>query len=410
MSYVEQGTARTLQPLLPAGVRGDQYAYADRPVATGHCVRFGRTSGVSEADRAYLVQKFNGPSPHGDLYVDVTKRLHQYYNDPRAYVLFAIQSERKLTGHEWDVYWHWDEPGGAADISIAHILGSGLVQNLLNRMILQFRDGRAFFEPADGAADSARSWAALAKAQAACARAETRFARAEAAGEMINAAGSDAGQIRDDARERVATAARPVVQALATQAAAVARLRGIGRAIIAEEPVAHGYGEKLDPANATTDDKINLMAWDVDIVLGNHQARPQSAADAAKQAHGANGPDPQRQRAYLSYMMHTVDSPGNLRLGSRQGNNIVGAGFDMPLTGDLEPTDRGLRLYAALKTYGLPDMEECTTVEACGDTYHTGHFTTDTDGRRLSSSVQIDDSLNAQAIEEVTRLKLEIRP
>ncbi|MGV6874911.1 hypothetical protein ACUSIJ_19750 [Pseudochelatococcus sp. B33] len=300
----------------------------------------------------------------------------------------AIESGRKLTTHEWDVFQNWNDPRSVPDVSVAHILGSGLVQNLLNRMILQFRDGEA-------------------------------ISRGEEA----------------DARRRL-------IQGLAMQAAAIGCMRGIGRAIIEEEPVAHGYGEELvvhgyrdepvehadaPPATSPTQaDKRRLMAQDIDVALGNvpapsqrmrsgRESRRDTTAAAASSPAGGRGTsavtarNPERQEAYLSYLMHTVDSPGNLRLGSRQGNSIVGAGFDMPLTEEGKPTKRGLRLYAALKAYGPPDMEECRKLEVCGDTYHTGHFTIDKEGHRLSSSKQVSDRLNDQAVEQIMQARLTSR-
>lgn len=399
-----------------------QYAYiGDSPDASPgirHSVQFGRVSGISGERRNYLVAYFNGClSDTCGEYVDITKRIHQYYTRHEYYVITAIESGRKLTGQEWEVVRNRDAPGSATDVSVAHILGSGLVQNLLNRMILQFRDGEAIFRWDDGAASKSTPLGALRRAQRWCASAQRRIDGIAAADNVVSAAGNDAAKIMEHANENLTQVARPVIHALATQAAAIARLRGIGRAIIAEEPVAHGYGELLTAATDTAIDKRCLMARDVDVVLGNGiplraTGRARSRGDEGRgRAHSADSApsdDPQfsarkveRQRAYLSYLRHTVDSPGNLRLGSRRGNTAVGAAFDMPLTDRLEPTERGLRLYESLRTYGLPDMEECATVEACNDTYRTGHFTTDTDGRRLSSSIQVSDAQNDAAMDSI---------
>ena len=363
-------------------------------------VKFGRTTCVSPAGITYLVKNFNGrTSADSDTYVDVTKRVQQYYTDSRHYVGAAIDSGRKLTNREWEVLRSWDDPGSVPDVSVAHILGSGFVQNLLNRMIVQFHEGKAIFLRREDRMSSDRPLADLAGAQRRCAEREKEVRALTEAGKLSRPVGRSALVNLERAQIKVAEAARPIMSALAAQAAAVARLQGIGRAIIAEEPATHGYGEKLDPETATTGDKFRLMARDIDVALGNTQDVVQEPApDGVVQ-------NPDRQQAYHSLLMHTVDSSGNLRLGSRVGNSAVGAGFDMPLTCDGQPTERGLRLYAALRNFGLPEMEVCTTSSSCGDTYHTGHFTTDLQDRRLSSSREVSDDLQALAVEMLQELR-----
>lgn len=397
---------------------GERYIYNHQPFVPCHSVEFGRVSGISEADRVYLVTVLNGTEDDDGLRVlDVTKRIHQYYNDPRFYVMSAIESGRTLTGQEWSVYDKWDSHESVPDVSVSHILGSGLVHNMLNRMLLQFRDGERGF----GAA-----LVNFIRAQRPAALAQDRLERARS-----DEARETADRIHHDAVATLAEQARPVVRALAQQVSAMARMRGLGRAIIAEEPAAHGYGEKLPAGSATNEGKRRLMAMDVDIALGNGhffdrsaerrksldeewpqiaQTRPRSAKRLRARPSiwnwrtrgPADIPKVARQDAYLSYLMHTVDSTGNLRLGSRVGNSNVGAGFDMPLTSGGQPTERGRRLYRALETYGLPDMAECRRVKSCGDEYHTGHFTTDSAGRRISSSQEVSDELNARAVRDLT--------
>lgn len=400
MSQMEFKMAPPQTSRLSTGVANPQYVYTDRQKELKHMVQFGRTTCVSASGISYIVKHFNGrPSADSRESIDVTKRVQLYYTDSRHYVVSAIESGRTLTNREWEVLQSWDDPGSVPDVSVAHILGSGFVQNLLNRMIVQFQEGKAIFVRREDRTSADRPLPDLAGAQRRCAEREEEVIRLTKAGKISRPVGRSALLNLERAQAKVTEAARPVMSALAAQAAAVARLQGIGRAIMAEEPATYGYGEKLDPETATTGDKFRLMARDIDVVLGNvPDIAQEPAAEGVVQ-------EPDRQQAYYSFMMHTVDSSGNLRLGSRVGNSAVGAGFDMPLTCDGQPTDRGLRLYAALRTFGLPEMEKCTTASSCGDTYHTGHFTTDLKDRRLSSSVEVSDDLQARAVETLQQLR-----
>jgi hypothetical protein len=249
---------------------------------------------------------------------DVGPRLSQYSSDNRKYPEAARATGRPLTEQEHDIQ-KGKDPGSA---SINHLIASGTGQNLLNRMTMQFHEGQQ---------------------------------------NVFGSAKSPNGP--QDAQ-------KAMMKGFAMQAAAVGRMTGLGRAILAEETPNMGYGRDRVQ---TLFDKRMLMKRDV--------------------LKSFEGKDPTvRHESYKNYMKNTFDSFGNLRLGQGQGNGRVSTGFDMPLTSGGKPTQHGLRLHSALVTYGLPDMLHSASVQnqnyktGKSTKIRTGVFTVNTGSKILSSS------------------------
>lgn len=248
---------------------------------------------------------------------DVGSRLTQYATEHKHYVNAAGLVGRSLTIQE-----HKAKTSGrnAPASSINHVIASGTGQNLLNRMTLEFAKGK-----------------------------------------------NDAS---------VSKSPRVMLKGLAMQAAAVGRMTGVGRAILAEEHENVGYGKTLTgTGEARRLAKRNRMMGDV---LNSFQ-----------------GDDATRMQGYRRYMKHTFDSFGNLRVGVASGNGRVSTGFDMPLDHQGNPTAWGQRLLGSLHTFGLPDMLEGTTRENTNyksgrkTTIRTGVYTTNAKGQNLSSSKEV---------------------
>ncbi len=165
-----------------------------------------------------------------------------------------------------------------------------------------------------------------------------------------------------DSRERF--------KGFAKQAVAVGRMRGLGRDIIHEETKTEGYGKTFD--------KKQLSSMTEDQA---HAAKRNKMAKDLSNAFEKGDLD-----SYKSYMKHTFDSTGNLRLGHSSGNSRVSTGFDMPLDQNHEPTQQGRRLLNSYQMFGFENMQESTALTKRNN---AGLFTTNAKGSNLSSSKQV---------------------
>jgi len=245
----------------------------------------------------------------------VTDRFTQYNPNRDVYVRAAQQMGRGLTVQENDVF-NKKNPGPT---SIDHIIASGTGQHALNRSTLHFLDGQRTAQGGD---------------------LRTRFG------------------------------------GIAEQAAAVGRMRGLGREILREETKEFGYGGPVRNLEGKT--KFGNMS-EAEGFVAKRNLMSRDLLDAFE-----NG----NQDSYRRYMKHTFDSPGNLRLGQSSGNSRVSTGFDMPLDRHLQPTQRGERLLSAYRTFGFQDM---MTDGQVGQRNNVGTFTTNLKGQKLSSSRQVSD-------------------
>lgn len=154
------------------------------------------------------------------------------------------------------------------------------------------------------------------------------------------------------------------------QAAAIGRMRGLGRAILREEGVGREYKIKgKDKIKLKYEEKRNKMAKNI-----------LHAFEGTKKG--------ERIEGYKNFMKHTFDSTGNLRLGNGKGNGRVSTGLDLPLTISGRPTLRGKRLQKAYEVFGYEDMQRQGNISPRN---RSGTFTKDISGSRLSSSRQIEN-------------------
>lgn len=237
----------------------------------------------------------------------VTSRYTQYNPNRTTYVNAAQAMGRGLTVQELDVS-RGRNPGPT---SIDHIIASGTGQHMLNRTTLEFLAGRSTATSGDDL--------------------QTKFS------------------------------------GIAQQAAAIGRMRSIGREILREESRTEGYGSVIGGGGMNEAEafvaKRNRMAKDL-----------HKAFDQGSEGH------------YKRFMKHTFDSTGNLRLGHSSGNSRVSTGFDMPLDRRLDPTQRGIRLFNAYRDFGYSDMQ---TLTALTKRNNAGMFTSNQKGQSLSSSRQV---------------------
>lgn len=266
---------------------------------------------------------------------DVGPRLSQYADKHSDYVEAARLVKRPLTMQEQEASKTGANAGAA---SINHLIASGTGQNLFNRMTLEFNEGREQMATSG------------AKYQAELQHPSSSFGQLEAR--------------------------KGILKGLAQQAAAVGRMTGIGRDILAEEHPSLGYGKSLtDPSGQLRSVKRNRMMGDV---LTSFQ-----------------GDKSARLGAYKRYLKNTFDSFGNLRVGNNGGNGRVSTGFDMPLDHLGQPTDWGLRLLSSLHNFGMPDMLESTVhtnmnyKSGKSTSIRGGVYTTSVSGKILSSSKQV---------------------
>lgn len=305
------GTKVSKTATTPHGPSTSAYHY-DTGRQTGgkleHQVKYGPGIGFDTHQRGQLHQHY------GDK--KVTSRYTQYDPNRNAYVQSAQAMGRGLTLQERDVQ-QGRNPGPT---SIDHIVASGTGQHALNRSTLEFLGGRK--------------------------QVQQEFQKSL------------------DQRDK-----KVLAKGFAEQAAAIGRMRGLGREILREESRSEGYGKVVDTSQMTEREgfvaKRNQMSHDL---LG--------AFDGGS----LNG--------YKQYMKHTFDSTGNLRLGHASGNSRVSTGFDMPLDRQMQPTQRGTRLLHAYQTFGYQDMMQDDKI---GKRNAAGLFTTNLKGSRLSSSRQRSD-------------------
>jgi hypothetical protein len=269
-------------------------------------VKYGPAADISDADKQWLKQYYGE---------DVTKRYTQYNSKRPFYAEAAQQTGRPLTYQEAAVN-EGRDPGSA---SINHLIASATGQHLINQMTLLHRAGVQQFEEAK----------------------KTQSQQGDNIGE-----------------EEAESLWKQKRTGLAKQAAAMGRLRGFGRAILADEYARHGYGTELRDVWVATDYNANTLK------------RNRMAADIQRALEGRTKAD--RLQAYKNFMANTFDSTGNLRLGHGKGNGRVSTGFDMPITEKATPTPRGRRLFEANYNYGLPEMQVSGKV----DNFKPGMFTT----------------------------------
>lgn len=299
---------------LPAAVNRpspelSNFLYDKGGPALDHQVKYGPGANIGKQDQARLETHYGA---------NVMPRLSQYSSNRDHYVKAARGSGRPLTHQEFDV----DKGVDPGPTSINHVIASGTGQNLFNQMTLQFNEGRR--------------------------------------------------NVSDGMQPGLPVHQPNVRKGLAQQAAAVGRMAGIGRAILAEEaPRGSSFDHSLGPKTSQRDPHLRKR----DAMLGNIR----TAFDGGTQAERLGG--------YKTYLKNTFDSFGNLRLGHGKGNGRVSTGIDIPLTSSLTPTPRGERLYHANLNFGLTSMETPAKVQAAGSNYRSGFFTT-SQGRKLSSSTE----------------------
>lgn len=269
-------------------------------------VKYGPAAAISDADKQWLKQYYGE---------NVSKRYTQYNSKRPFYAEAAQQTGRPLTHQEAAVN-EGKDPGST---SINHLIASATGQHLMNQMTLLYRAGAQQFEEAE-------------KAQ-----------------------NQQDDNIGEDEAKSIWKQKRA---GLAKQAAAMGRLRGFGRAILADEYTRHGYGTELRDVWVATDYNANILK------------RNRMAADIQRAFEGKTPAD--RLQAYKNFMANTFDSTGNLRLGHGKGNGRVSTGFDMPVTEKSTPTPRGRRLFEANYNYGMPEMQVSGKV----DNFKPGMFTT----------------------------------
>ncbi|MGE5493598.1 MAG: hypothetical protein ACM31P_20260 [Actinomycetota bacterium] len=291
-------------------------------------VKYGPEANLLSQDIGQLNTFYGGGGKGG-----VGKRLTQYETDHNKYVDAAKKSGRGLTEQEAVV----DQTGvNLKGASINHVIASGTGQNTLNHMSRQFQSGRNMLD-------------------------ESSLKRA-----TIDKEGLMMEKDKDD----VDLARKSVMKGLAMQAAAIGKMSGLGRAILKEESPDIGCGKKLGPEEKKLDDpgkameKRNLMAKDV---------RDAFQGKTAEVRYGG----------YKSYLAHTFDSFGNLRVGHGSINTRVSTGFDMPLDAKNQPTQRGLRLFEAYRTH-VPEAVQEKPQQATK--IRPGTFTTTASGKFLTSS------------------------
>lgn len=281
------------------------FHYDTGGVPLGHQVKYGPTAAIGSNDQQELTRHYGH---------ETSTRLSQYKTDHGHYVRSAQTAGRGLTEQEFIV----DRDGKVGNASINHVIASGTGQNLMNQMTLAFNDGITTFQK--------------------------RRENVESSGNENHRKAEFGG--------------------IAKQAAAVARMTGIGRAMLTEEIPA-------TPTDADLDvhvEKRNAMAKNVLTAFQGPSSGP-------------------RYQGFKDYLRDTFDSSGNLRVGHRTGNIRVSTGLDIPLTAGLTPTPRGERLYKANLNFGLPEMETPgERTSAAGTTFNAGIFTTTVSGQKLSSS------------------------
>ncbi|HZX31841.1 MAG TPA: hypothetical protein VFF03_10860 [Rhodocyclaceae bacterium] len=291
-------------------------------------VKYGPEANLSKEDIGEL-NTFYGRSGKDT----VGKRLTQYETDHNKYVQAAKKSGRELTEQEATV----DQTGvNLTGASINHVIASGTGQNTLNHMSRQFQAGGKMID-------------------------EKTLKRATVDKESL---------MMESDKADVDLARKSLMKGFAMQAAAIGKMTGLGRAILKEEAPDIGYGKKLGPEQKKLDgpgqamEKRNLMAKDV------------------RDAFQAKTPE-DRYGGYKSYMAHTFDSFGNLRVGHGTNNTRVSTGLDMPLDSSNQPTQRGLRLFEAYQTHVPENVQEKSQQPT---KIRPGTFTTTASGKFLTSS------------------------
>jgi hypothetical protein len=280
----------------------------------------GRASGGKLSHQVkYGANSGFSPQEKGDLHTHynekkVTSRYTQYNANRQKYVNSARANGRGFTAQESDI----DQNIAPGKTSINHIIASGTGQHAFNRTSLEFMRG-----------------------------------------------GAKAGDQQLNSRQQFS--------GIAEQAAAMGRMRGLGRNILKEETKKEGYGKQVNTALMSEKNaflvKRNMMAKDI------HHAFESGSVNS-----------------YKSFMKNTFDSTGNLRLGHGSGNGRVSTGFDMPLNTRDQPTQRGTRLLNAYKTFGYDDMQQDNKI---GKRNQSGIFTQNLRGSKLSSSHQVaNDTMN----------------
>lgn len=224
------------------------------------------------------------------------KRITQYDRQHKTYVEAAQATGRPLTEQEVVAK---KTGANAPNASINHIIASGTGQNIMNHETLRFNQGKAQVEQSNSLPQSKRQ--------------------------------------------------RQIKSGLANQAAAVGRVQGYNRAIINERD-----GESL-PETETGEAKSSNERSDGKQPTKIERTRNKALGHTLTAFQGKESES--RKLAYKQVLSMTFDSPGNLRVGDKYGNNQASTGFDPPLNRDGKPTDRSERLLAAHQAY-VPDRLE----------------------------------------------------
>jgi hypothetical protein len=295
-----------------------------------HQVKYGPEAAITKANMKTVTEHYGE---------NVGKRYSQYSSNRQHYVDAAKASGRNLTIQE-DAIANGKDPGTT---SINHVIASGTGQNMMNQMTLQHREGVDVFASAT---------------------------KDEVQAKAMN----------DNDPKRARASMKEKAKGVAMMAAAVGRMTGVGRAILAEEaPLSQPMPAQLPALGVSALTQAE----------NQHIAKRNSMTSNVVDAFESSTPE-HALAGYKGYLKQTFDSFGNLRLGHGTGNGRVSTGFDTPLTSTLQPTARGERLFQALQDYGMPELEQSRKVAKTNEmkSYQPGHFTVAQSGQKLSSSTE----------------------
>lgn len=334
VSKPSQSSDRTSNQLLPANA-SPSYRYVSQQdkqgahTVQGGQINYGPGKNLTPVEKQALKTHYG---ENGKTFAD--KRLDQYDSSHQTYVE-AVKGRNKLKVAEGtnrplteQEQVAKDTKKNAPNSSINHIIASGTGQNIRNHETLRFNQGKA---QVDGAANLSPA----------------------------------------DRQKKISLG-------LANQAAAVGRVQGYNRAIIDER-----HDEPLN--NHPTTKRIYGQHSGT---LDSEKTRNQAMKHTLTAFQGKN-PD-ERSQAYKDVSKMTFDSPGNLRVGDKYGNNQASTGFDAPLDRNSKPTPEAERLLAAHQAF-VPDHLE------------NQMFTKDADGNRVSSS-QFAPNSNKRKLDETNSL------
>lgn len=285
------------------------------------------------------------------------KRFSQYPKETSDYVEFANTGKRLLTDTERKV-----EERSSVSAQRNHIIASGVGQNAMNHMALQFKKGKATVGTSM---------------------------------EQLKAEGPNDTQKKD------------IRLGIAEQAAAVGRMMMFGRGIVSED-------KRLDHGDTSTKQKESKAdeRYEENIYKPNElksNKRKELMHELMVAFDSGTGSDEQmrkmRGHAYQNFLKNSFDSHPNMRLGRQRENAQVSTGFDPTLiennSGHLDMTDRSKNLLAVQRSAILPHHPG----------YDDGQVFSVTGSKILSSSViRSDDNprvgTNAQPDRKTKKSKI----